>query len=440
MATTVTPSIAKKAPFAGFTNKLKNTLKRTVSSKRSVRGESGSFECFGTKSQPNNGKLDELVLELEALDIESVDSQDSHFLSSLHQHSSTSTSTTTTNSNATIVTVLPDKLCMNDFEFVKAIGSGSYGYVSLYRHKATQLPCVIKSVSKSMTFLRREQQHALNEREALAILSSTDCPYAIHGYGTFQDETHLHYVMEYVAGGEFFTYMVQYDTFDEEETKFFVTQLLLALEHMHSQDLAYRDIKPENMLVDEKGYIKVCDFGFAKKIGRGERSWTLCGTPEYLARETLLGKGHDKAVDLWAVGIFAYELLAGRTPFEGGSNTGTHTKILSNHIEYPSHLSDVVIDFIESLLTNDPHDRLGCGPQGFKEVYSHPWLRNFDWSGLESKTLVSPIGVTVAHDFDVANFKSFNGDNNNPNHHDLAPVTPMMNDFFKDFDSVFLDR
>lgn len=344
---------------------------------------------------------------------------------------------TDANSTNTQRPLQPTPFTMGDFKRIQFIGSGSYGSVSLCMHMATHTPCVIKTVSKSLTFVRKEQQHAYNERDALSTLTHTDCPYTMRAYGVFQDETHLHYVMEYLPGGDLFKYMVDYNTFDDAGARFLVAQLALAVEHMRSQDIAFRDIKPENMLVDQDGYLKICDFGFAKRIARGERSYTMCGTPEYLAPELLRAKGHTKDVDVWAIGIFAYELLCGHTPFEGGDSRATHMRILGGEeVPYPSHLSDASVDFIRSLLMDDNTDRLGCGPAGFAELYSHAWFSGFDWDALRERRLESPIDVRVYHPFDTSNFRENGCLPVEPEASELPPVTPAMDEFFAGFDAM----
>ena len=323
----------------------------------------------------------------------------------------------------------------DSFEKVRAIGSGSYGCVTLCRHKRTGLPCIVKQVSKAYAFAKHEQQHALNEKDILTKLTQSRCPFAAQVYGYFQDADYLYYVLEYVPGGELFTYMVQYDKFDDEEAKFFVAQLALALEHMHKSDIAYRDVKPENMLVDKDGYIKVCDFGFARVIPRGQRAYTMCGTPEYIAPEILRGKGHGVAPDIWSLGIFAYELLCGRTPFEGGSSRGTHVNILNGAVRFPTFVTPLARDFISKLLVQDENSRLGCGVGGFAAIFSHPWLASLDLEALKQRKLRSPIDVKVSSPFDSCNFDGVPADMQNKAAQ-LAPLSPDLDLFFADFDYV----
>jgi len=320
------------------------------------------------------------------------------------------------------------------FERVRVIGSGSYGCVSLVRHLPTGMPCVIKAVSKAYAFAKKEQQHTLNEKDILSEITITNCPFSAHVFGYFQDDTHLYYVLEYVAGGELFTMMVEYDKFDDSDTRFFVAQLALVLEHMHSLGIVYRDIKPENMLLDELGYIKVCDFGFARFLQRGQHAYTMCGTPEYIAPEILKGKGHGLAADLWSLGIFAYELLCARTPFEGGSSRATHFNILEGGVRFPDYVTPKARDFISGLLSVDETERLGNGHEGFSAIFGHPWMAGLDLNKLLRREIKSPIDVRVTYAFDSRNFDRFAPEEERSSA--CPPVTPEQNEFFAGFDSV----
>jgi serine/threonine protein kinase len=142
-------------------------------------------------------------------------------------------------------------------------------------------------------------------------------------YATFQDDTNLYMLMEYVIGGELFCHLRKSGRFANDTARIFAAEVVLALEHLHSKDILYRDLKPENLLLDRTGHIKICDFGFAKHVE--DRTWTLCGTPEYLAPEIIQSKGHGKAVDWWALGVLLFEMLAGYIFIHTHTNTHTHT-------------------------------------------------------------------------------------------------------------------
>ena len=165
-------------------------------------------------------------------------------------------------------------------------------------------------------------------------------------------------IMEYAIGGELFSYLRKVTRFCQYTTIFYAAELVLALEYLHSYDIVYRDLKPENLLIDARGHIKITDFGFAKVLYR-QKTWTLCGTPEYLAPEIILGKGHDKSVDWWALGILVYEMLAGYPPFFDQDNFSIYEKILKGIYIFPPYVDEVSRDFIRRLLVVDPTNRMG---------------------------------------------------------------------------------
>jgi protein kinase A len=153
---------------------------------------------------------------------------------------------------------------------------------------------------------RRQVEHAHNERD---ILGSVSHPFLVKLWGTFQSETHVFLVTDYVPGGELFRIIRKYKKLNGEAAKFYAAEVLLAIEHLHANDIAYRDLKPENILIDHRGHVKLTDFGFAKRVP--DMTWTVCGTPDYLAPEIIRSQGYTKAVDWWSLGVLIYEMLTG---------------------------------------------------------------------------------------------------------------------------------
>lgn len=171
---------------------------------------------------------------------------------------------------------------LEDFDRMKTLGTGSFGRVMLVQHKASKEYFAMKILDKQKIVKLKQVEHTLNEKK---ILHSISYPFVVGLKFHFKDTTNLYMLMEYVAGGEMFSHLRRLGRFSEPHSRFYAAQILLTLEYLHSLDLIYRDLKPENLLIDLKGYIKVTDFGFAKRV-KG-RTWTLCGTPEYLAPGTL---------------------------------------------------------------------------------------------------------------------------------------------------------
>eukprot|EP00803_Ostreobium_quekettii_P004132 evm.model.scf_1618.4 EVM.evm.TU.scf_1618.4 scf_1618:25626-30433(+) len=245
-------------------------------------------------------------------------------------------------------------------------------------------------------------QHLKEEKN---ILSNVDNAFLIRLLGSFQDKDCVYLVMEFVPGGEFFTHLRIAGRFSESTTKFYAAQVCASFEYLHSMSIVYRDLKPENMLLDKKGDLKITDFGFAKVIKR--RTFTLCGTPDYLAPEIILNRGHALAVDWWAFGVLIYEMLAGYPPFYDDDPMKTYKKILAGKLEFPSHLSAVAKDLIKKLLQGDLTRRLGNLAGGVSDIKNHAFFKDIDWPRICSKQLRAPIVPLVTSQDDTSNFDDY---------------------------------
>lgn len=228
---------------------------------------------------------------------------------------------------------------------------------------------------------------------------------SLFSYATWQDETNLYMLMDYVIGGELFTYLRRAGRFTHETARMYAAMVVLALEHLHSKNILYRDLKPENLLIDKQGYLKICDFGFAKHVE--DRTWTLCGTPEYLAPEIIQSKGHGKAVDWWALGVLLFEMLAGYPPFFDDNPFGVYEKILAGRIHFPSHFDADAKDLVRKLLAADRTQRLGNLKGGAEDVKNHPYFLSIDWQQLLECKLRAPIVVRAKSEGDASNFETY---------------------------------
>ncbi|KAJ3090648.1 hypothetical protein HK102_003096 [Quaeritorhiza haematococci] len=291
---------------------------------------------------------------------------------------------------------------LSDFEFVKTIGTGTFGRVYLTRYRRTDQYYAMKVLKKVEVVRLKQVEHINSEKQ---ILSQINFPFIVNLLCTFQDDKSLYMLEEYVVGGELFSHLRKAGRFSNDMTRFYAAEIVLAIEYLHSMDIIYRDLKPENLLLDDKGHVKITDFGFAKKVE--DRTWTLCGTPEYLAPEIIQSKGHGKAVDWWALGILIFEMLAGYPPFFDDNPFGIYEKILAGKIVFPSHFDSSAKDLIKKLLTADRTKRLGNLKAGSEDIKRHKWFRGVDWQGLLNRAVVAPIVPICSHPGDTRNFEQY---------------------------------
>ncbi|KAH7244495.1 camp-dependent protein kinase catalytic subunit PkaC1 [Fusarium redolens] len=277
----------------------------------------------------------------------------------------------------------------NHFNINKTIGIGSSSRVYLAQLKSDKRAFfAIKVLKKAHIVKTMQIRRTIDQR---AILVDVNHTFLAELYGTFQDMRNLYMVMEFVEGGELLTLLRQVKRFRTGVAKFYSAQVVLAVDYLHSKDIVHRDLKPENILVDWLDYIKIVDFGSAKRVPA--KTWTLCGTPEYMAPEVISGQGYSKSVDWWCLGILIYEMLCGYTPFANASPLLMYENILKGEIEYPSYLKESgAQNLLEGLLTNDLERRLGTerNPIMIKRSPIHPWYQDVDWNMLEERQVIAP--------------------------------------------------
>jgi len=295
-----------------------------------------------------------------------------------------------------------ENLDLSKLELRATLGTGSFGRVRLVRVIKDGKYFALKILKKSEVIYLKQVEHVKTEKK---ILEEIQHPYIVNLVGAFQDDKNLYLVLEYVIGGEFFSHLRKAGRFPNDTSVFYSGQVALVFEHLHGMNILYRDLKPENLLLDKDGHCKVTDFGFAKKVDY--RTWTLCGTPEYLAPEIILSKGHGKAVDWWALGILMYEMLAGYPPFYDEDPLGIYQKILEGKIKFPWHFDRHSKDLIKKLLTADLTKRLGNLKAGPEDVKKHKWFSSLDWTALLAKGIGAPITIGAANEEDTSNFEEY---------------------------------
>jgi len=297
---------------------------------------------------------------------------------------------------------LTEDLTSDTFEKIRTLGTGTFGRVYLVRHKETQHFYALKVLKKREVVRLKQVDHVKNEK---SILIDIHHVFIVNMYSAFQDETNLYMLMEYVIGGELFSHLRKAGRFSTDTARIYSAEVVLALEYLHSRDILYRDLKPENLLLDKDGHIKIADFGFAKHVE--DRTWTLCGTPEYLAPEIIQSKGHGKAVDWWALGVLLFEMLAGYPPFFDDNPFGIYEKILANKIHFPRHFDPMAKDLIKKLLASDRTRRLGNLKAGAADVKKHKFFKGIVWEDLAALQVKQPIEPKVKGEGDTSNFETY---------------------------------
>jgi protein kinase X len=293
-----------------------------------------------------------------------------------------------------------------EYEHLSVLGTGTFGVVRLVRHHLSGDLFAMKTMSKAKLIKLKQVTHVNSEHD---ILSQLTHPFIVNLHSSYQDQSFVYLFMDYVLGGELFSHLRLAGKFDNETSKFYTCQVVLAFKYIHSHNMVYRDLKPENLLLDTKGNLRLIDFGFAKVIPEGGRTWTLCGTPEYLAPEIILSKGHGKSADWWALGILIYEMIFGYPPFMDDSPMKLYEKILDGKVVF-RHIIDLACqNIILQFVTADLSSRLGNMKEGIQDIMNHVWFRNVDWTAVFNSERSPPIIPHSEGSADVSNFDDFGG-------------------------------
>ncbi|CAE6445962.1 unnamed protein product [Rhizoctonia solani] len=294
---------------------------------------------------------------------------------------------------------------LKDFRILHTLGTGSFGRVHLAYSRHNHRHYAIKVLSKAKVVQQKQVEHTNSERSVLALVRH---PFIVNLWGTFQDVSNLFMVMDFVPGGELFTLLRKSRRFPSPVAKFYTAEVVLAIDYLHGHDIIYRDLKPENILLGADGHIKLTDFGFAKHVP--DITWTLCGTPDYLAPEIVNQKSYNKSVDWYAVGILLYEMLAGAPPFfsEEPNPMRLYERIRAGRIEYPRHFESGAVDLMRGLLVTDLSLRLGNMIGGSKDVFNHHWFSEVPWERLANKEVQPPYVPQLGGDGDASQFERYN--------------------------------
>eukprot|EP01156_Anaeramoeba_ignava_P022696 Anaeramoba_ignava/c20957_g2_i3.p1 GENE.c20957_g2_i3~~c20957_g2_i3.p1 ORF type:complete len:339 (-),score=99.22 c20957_g2_i3:315-1331(-) len=269
-------------------------------------------------------------------------------------------------------------ITLNDFNIQSLIGQGQSANVFQVEQKNNGQLFAMKVMEKNWITKNKQVVNVKNERDVLA---QSKNPFLVKLHHCFQSNSHVFLIMDLVQGGELYHHLNrEEEVFTEQRVKFYAAELICALESLHKEGIAYRDLKPENILIDDEGHLKLADFGLAKPLKKQNRTFSFCGSPEYLSPEVIERKGYGTATDLWALGVILYEMLHGLPPFYSSNRKRMFDMILHDNFTFSEDLSDECKSFISGLLIKVPMLRLGSGEDGFAEIKSHPFFRGIDWN------------------------------------------------------------
>jgi serine/threonine protein kinase len=307
----------------------------------------------------------------------------------------------------------------DDFEQLRCLGKGTYGTVLLVKQRGTGRLYAQKQFKKaSLVVHKKLVEQTKTERQILESVNKH--PFVVKLFYAFQDQEQLYLILEYGQGGELFTHLNTEKMFSEDVAAFYMAEMLLAISHLHNDlGVVYRDLKPENCLLDAEGHLLLTDFGLSKvSIEESEGCNSMLGTVEYMAPEVVLGKKYGKAVDWWSFGALGYDLMTGNPPFRGQNHAKIQENIVKQKLVLPYFLSADAKDLLTRLLRKEPSKRLGAVmPKDLATMKKHRFFRKIDWKKLAERELEPPIQPMITDPELAENFA--------PEFTELS-ISPMM--------------
>ena len=315
------------------------------------------------------------------------------------------------------------KITIFDYESLGIIGKGAFGEVHVCREKSTRNIYAVKKIKKKVLEEKNQIIHTRNEQLLMRKIKS---PWIVELKASFQEEDYLFLIMEYLPGGDLMNYLIKKDILSEEEARFYIAEIILAVDSIHQFDCIHRDIKPDNILIGKDGHIKLSDFGLSKVSDKlyddyyynnknidetfnenikthNKKNYSCVGTAYYVAPEVLNKKGYNKDIDWWSVGVIFYEMLIGYAPFCSKETREVCNKILNwqNYLKFPNEnmISEDAKDLIKKLINNS-NTRLG--KNGLDEIKNHVFFKNFNWDNI--RKMKPPFIPQLENDWDMSYF------------------------------------
>eukprot|EP00931_Biecheleriopsis_adriatica_P115382 TRINITY_DN91183_c0_g1_i1.p1 TRINITY_DN91183_c0_g1~~TRINITY_DN91183_c0_g1_i1.p1 ORF type:complete len:784 (-),score=234.97 TRINITY_DN91183_c0_g1_i1:168-2477(-) len=293
---------------------------------------------------------------------------------------------------------------MKNFKKIGLLGCGGFGAVEMVEDSTTKETYALKALSKGYVVKSGMQASVISEKNVQLMC---DSDFIVKLYETYNSKEHLYFLLELALGGELYaTYNKKNFWGQEKHAKFYVAGTVFAFDHLHSKKILFRDLKPENLLLNEKGQVKLTDMGLAK-VSPG-KTYTTCGTPDYFAPEVISSKGQSPAVDWWTLGILTFELMSGHPPFESATPMQIYTKVQKgiNKVAFPKKLQGPVEKCVKGLCAANPTDRLPMKKGGVDNIKQADWFNDFDWKAMEELTMDTPYKPQVKGKTDIQNFSA----------------------------------
>lgn len=329
----------------------------------------------------------------------------------------------------------------DQFEILRVLGQGSFGKIFLVRKKTSYdsgnlyaMKVFNKGVLKP-----RDLQRTNTERN---ILTKIHHPFIVQLCYAFQTKSKLYLVMDFLQGGDLFSRLSGEITFREDVAKFYLAELALALEHLHCLGIVHRDLKPENILLDTDGHIRLTDFGLSKEFEVSEdKTFSYCGTIEYMAPEVVGRRGHSAVADWWSFGVLMYQMLIGRLPFLSHDDNHHHTikLIVKGKCLLPQYLSPKAHNLLRGLLQCDPHKRFGAGPLGSKKIQGHRFFSTINWQRLLHRKITPPFKPIFSPTDDIVRYFDVEFTRKKPADSPGIPSSHSYQELFKNFDFTSAD-